>query len=128
MGLKNKIGIVAICIIGSVFIISCQLDPWVMGKKDTDIVTITKTTKRLGANADKPLMRAQVGAVKMSHKVHVEQGLQCIQCHHKKGNDSREKKCAVCHYGDNGYEVMHGLCVDCHISKNKGPQKCKQCH
>lgn len=122
----------ALLIAGTVIVslmISCSYDPWTAGKSQTDVVTITKTTKRLGANTNKPVLRSQVGSVKMSHKTHSEKvGRQCVDCHHKKGNDSREKRCAVCHFGDNGYEIMHGLCVDCHVGRNKGPVKCKECH
>lgn len=110
-------------------LISCSFDPWNAGKSQTDVVLITKITKRLDANMNKPPLRSQVGSVKMSHKTHQEEaGLSCVDCHHKKGNDSREKRCAACHYGDNGYETMHGLCVDCHIGRKKGPVKCKECH
>lgn len=107
-------------------IVSCKLDPWTGGDSPTDIVTITKTTRSF--KADDPHYKSQVGAVKISHKTHQEKGLKCENCHHKNNNPDREKKCAVCHRGDNGYETLHGLCVDCHIEHKEGPQKCKECH
>jgi hypothetical protein len=110
--------------------LACDSDPWVTrgNPKDTDEVVITKVTA-YGKQADgvSPY-KGQVGAVTMSHKVHEKQGLACIDCHHKKGNDDRIKQCAKCHNGQAGYETMHGLCVDCHIKEKKGPQKCMECH
>lgn len=109
---------------------ACDSDPWITkgNVKDTDEVVITKVTA-FGTQKDgvSPY-KGQVGAVTMSHKKHEDQGLTCFDCHHKKGNDSREKSCAKCHTGQKGYDTMHGLCVDCHIAKNKGPQKCMECH
>jgi hypothetical protein len=126
--LKKILPIAVVVIIG-IIIASCKLDPWTSGDSPTDIVTITKTTRTYdkGKAAGKEYT-SQVGAVKMSHKAHEEKGVACEKCHHKKGNPDREKKCAKCHTGDNGYETMHGLCVDCHIEKKEGPQKCKECH
>ncbi|MCP4133447.1 MAG: cytochrome c3 family protein [bacterium] len=121
---------------------SCDIDPWTREERalttkkatgevqfvqNTDKVIITKTT-RFGKNKDGQPYKGQVGAVTMSHKTHEEMGMKCVDCHHKVGNDAREKKCAACHNGDNGYEVMHGLCLDCHIAKKDGPQKCMGCH
>jgi formate-dependent nitrite reductase cytochrome c552 subunit len=106
----------------------CDIDPWVLGDSATDNVTITKIT-RYGTAADgiTPL-KAKVGPVVMSHQTHEREGLACVDCHHKDKNPEREKACARCHIGDNGFEAMHGLCLDCHIGKNRGPQKCMQCH
>ncbi|MBN2161230.1 MAG: cytochrome c3 family protein [Spirochaetes bacterium] len=73
-------------------------------------------------------MKSRVGVVRFSHKTHEEEGMKCVECHHKNANPERIKKCAVCHTGANGYETMHGLCVDCHIEKKEGPQKCYECH
>jgi hypothetical protein len=110
--------------------LACDSDPWIQrgNPVDTDEVVITKVTA-YGTQADgvSPF-KGQVGAVTMPHKVHAEQGMECIDCHHKKGNDARIKQCAKCHTGQAGYETMHGLCVDCHIAKKKGPQKCMECH
>lgn len=109
---------------------ACDSDPWISrgNPVDTDEVVITKVTA-FGTQADgvSPY-KGQVGAVTMSHKVHEEQGMECFDCHHKNDNDARIKKCGKCHTGEKGYETMHGLCVDCHISENKGPQKCMECH
>lgn len=113
-----------------VFVFSaCGGDPWTQrgNPVDTDEVTITKVTA-FGTQKDGTPYKGQVGAVVMSHKVHEEAGLSCEDCHHKKGNDARVKHCAKCHNGEAGYKTMHGLCVDCHIAKGKGPQKCMGCH
>jgi hypothetical protein len=131
--LKKIFPIAAAIIIGGT-IASCKLDPWITEEKPTNIVTITKTAKLIDKEkSEDKAYKSHVGAVKISHKVHEEQGLKCIDCHHKNingknANPAREKKCAVCHYGENGYETLHGLCVDCHIKKKAGPQKCKECH
>lgn len=111
-------------------IASCKLDPWTSGDSPTDVVTITKITSTPGKKglAGEAVYKGSVGAVKMSHKAHMDEGMQCADCHHKEGNPDREKKCAKCHSGDNGYNTMHGLCVDCHIAKKEGPQQCKECH
>lgn len=109
---------------------ACNSDPWTSGGNavNTDEVVITKVTA-FGHQLDgvSPY-KGQVGAVTMSHKVHEEQGITCFDCHHKKGNDARIKQCAKCHNGRAGYDTMHDLCVDCHIAKKKGPQKCMECH
>ncbi len=128
MGFKKILPIAVAIIIGGA-IASCKLDPWSTGEMPTDVVTITKTTRAFGpVKPGETVYRSKVGAVRMSHKVHEEKGLKCEQCHHKKNNPEREKKCAVCHKGENGYNPLHGLCVDCHIARKEGPVKCKQCH
>ncbi len=109
-------------------VIGCNKDPWALGNGITDKVTITKITE-FGKAADNITpMKGNVGAVVMSHRTHEQQGLDCFACHHKHDNPEREKVCAKCHIGDNGYETMHGLCLDCHIAKKDGPQKCMECH
>ena len=119
-----------LCFLFSIIFFACEIDPWIQGSNrvDTDNVVITKITA-YGKQADgvSPY-KGNVGAVIMSHSVHEQHGVTCFDCHHKNGNDDRIKKCAQCHYGDEGFNKMHGLCVDCHISKNKGPQKCMECH
>ena len=125
----NKILPFAAAVIIGFCIASCEPDPWQSGDSPTDVVSITKITRNL--NAQKPedsLYKSQVGTVRMSHKAHQDKGLKCVDCHHVKNNPEREKTCAKCHQGDNGYETMHGLCVDCHIARREGPQKCKECH
>ena len=109
---------------------ACNIDPSITGNKviNTDQVTITKTTKYGKAKDGVSPLKSKLGAVIMSHTTHKKQGIRCVTCHHKDFNDDRIKKCAVCHTGDDGYKTMHGLCVDCHIAKKNGPQKCKQCH
>jgi len=120
---------VLLCII-AVVMSACDSDPWITrgNPVDTDEVVITKVTAYgLQEDGVSPY-KSQVGAVMMSHKVHEDQGMACVDCHHKIGNDDRSKKCAECHKGQAGYETMHGLCVDCHIGKRKGPEKCMECH
>jgi formate-dependent nitrite reductase cytochrome c552 subunit len=126
--LKRILPIVVALAIGGM-IASCKLDPWETDVFPTDVVTITKTTKIFDTQKQTAqVYKSQVGSVKFSHKVHEKQGLKCIDCHHKQGNPEREKACAKCHNGDNGYKTMHGLCINCHIERKSGPQKCKQCH
>ena len=121
-----------VCFLFSIIFFACELDPWTTGgnRIDTDKVVITKITA-YGKQADgiSPY-KGNVGAVTMSHSVHENHGVQCFDCHHKHDNDARIKSCASeeCHTGDKGYNALHGKCVDCHISVNKGPQKCKECH
>lgn len=106
-------------------VVSCKNDPHAIGESSTDKVTITKVTK-FGKNKKGEPLKGTLGAVVFSHKTHED--MKCIDCHHKFLNPEREKKCAVCHKGDDGYETMHGLCLDCHIKKKDGPQKCTECH
>ena len=96
------------------------------GSKAPKLVEIAKVTKA----GDTPL----VDIVVFPHDVHASQDIQCIQCHHKNGNDEREKKCATegCHLNTNDYSegmyVMHQACLDCHLSLKKGPSQCAKCH
>jgi hypothetical protein len=125
----NKILPLSLIVVIGGMIASCKLDPWTSGDAPTDVVTITKTTRALETGKKgEATYQSQVGAVRMSHKAHMEKGMKCVDCHHKKGNPDREKKCAVCHTGFKGYNTMHGLCVDCHIEHKEGPQMCKECH
>ncbi len=118
----------ACALIAATIATACSLDPWTTGKEYPDIVTITKIT-RFGKSADgSSPMRSRLGAVIFSHKTHEDMGLACVTCHHKTANPDRIKQCAACHTGDNGYDTMHGLCVDCHIEKQEGPQRCFECH
>lgn len=118
-----------VSIIIIMLIVSCKYDPWQSGDSPTDVVSITKITRNFDtAKPEEILYKSQVGTVRMSHKAHQDKGMTCVDCHHLKNNPEREKKCAACHQGDNGYETLHGLCVDCHIASNEGPQKCKECH
>lgn len=110
--------------------VSCEPDPWITrgNPVDTDQVVISKV-KKYGVQKDGvSRYRSRVGSVTMSHKTHEDIGLVCIDCHHKENNDERIKTCAKCHYGGDGYDKLHGKCVGCHMSVNKGPQKCMQCH
>jgi hypothetical protein len=112
----------------AVALFACNKDPWILGDAPTDKVTITKVTEFGKAQDGVTPLKGNVGAVKMSHKTHEEQGLKCVDCHHKANNPERTKQCARCHIGEKGYQTMHGLCLDCHIAKNDGPQKCMECH
>ncbi len=111
--------------------VSCETDSWKsrINMKDTDHVVVTKVTS-YGKQKDSDLQyKGQVGAVVFPHDFHEKEvGLSCENCHHKNANDERIKQCAVCHNGFEGYDTMHGLCVDCHISRDEGPQECMQCH
>lgn len=130
MNLLKLFPLVIVCLFSVIFALSCDTDPWKHGGNpiDTDNVLIHKITKKGTQKDGLSSYKGQVGAVKMSHSVHEKAGMKCIDCHHIKNNDARVKECAQCHYGDKGYDVMHGLCVDCHIAKKKGPQKCMECH
>ncbi|MBN1495701.1 MAG: cytochrome c3 family protein [Spirochaetes bacterium] len=125
---NNFFSAAAIAIFIAIIATACSLDPWVAGKEYPDVVAITKTT-RFGkvSNGISP-MKSAAGVVHFSHKTHEGLGIQCIECHHKKDNPERIKQCATCHIGDNGYNTMHGLCLDCHIAKKDGPQNCQGCH
>lgn len=121
---------VLICLL-SLAALSCESDSWKsrVDMKDTDKVTVTKVTAYGNSEGNDSLYKGQVGAVVFPHEFHEKTvGLNCEYCHHKKGNDERIKQCAKCHNGYAGYDTMHGQCVDCHISKNKGPQECAGCH
>jgi len=114
----------------TVVLMACESDPWIHkgNSSDTDLVVISKVTAYGTQKDGISGFKGQVGAVTMSHKVHEDLGMQCFDCHHKENNDDRIKQCAKCHYGKAGYDTMHGLCVDCHIEKDKGPQQCMGCH
>ncbi len=128
MELKKILPFVVAIIIGGA-IASCNINPWSFEEEPTDVVTITKTTRIFNRQKQgATVYKSQMGAVRMSHKVHEEQGIQCVVCHHKHDNPERIKVCAKCHYGENGYKTMHELCIDCHIVRKEGPQKCKECH
>jgi len=123
-----------LCLLFSVIFFACDMDPWLQGgnRVDTDKVVITKITAFNSEDGlkqkDGPQYKGNVGAVTMSHSVHEQHGVKCADCHHKNDNPERIKQCAKCHYGEKGFNTMHGLCVDCHISVRKGPQKCMECH
>ncbi len=130
----NRTRVIAVTVFGCIIlfgIMSCNVDPWTTGGNvvDTDMVTITKTT-RFGTGPDGGFLRSNVGGVKMSHSKHQDAGMECIDCHHKAGNPERIKRCANkgCHTGEDGYETMHGFCLGCHIKEGNGIEKCKQCH
>ncbi len=129
MGVKRFLPLILLFGILAATIFSCQRDPWTYTDSPTDVVSITKTT-RFAKSEDGSPMKSNVGAVKMSHKTHGKEGLQCVQCHHREGNDERIKTCAAegCHVGGKGYGDLHNLCLGCHIEKKEGPQKCKNCH
>jgi hypothetical protein len=92
------------------FLVSC-------GSDTQKTVAITKTTES-----------PQVGVVNFPHEAHGKAGVKCVECHHKVNNAERDKVCANCHFGEEGINTMHKLCVDCHISAKKGPRQCDGCH
>jgi len=118
-----------LCLLSLVFA-ACESDPWSHrgNPGDTDKVVISKVTAYGTQEDGLSNYKGQVGAVTMSHKVHEDNGIQCFDCHHQENNDDRIKQCAKCHNGEDGYDTMHGLCVDCHIGMGKGPQECMECH
>ncbi len=71
------------------------------------------------------------------HAPHLEQGLECTQCHHTA--DQGKYKCGDCHgkaaQGDAPKikDAMHkkgvGKCYDCHLKKGSvAKKKCGDCH
>jgi len=72
----------------------------------------------------------------------IENNNDCSLCHHVYDQKKRElvyvkgqeTSCRYCHMpkaGDNVLsmrQVSHQSCVSCHLEKNKGPQKCADCH
>ena len=81
------------------------------------------------------------GPVTLSHKLHIDKGIACTECHHtwKKEETPAPKKCAVCHKADDTGETglkhaYHTKCQGCHKDlakqgKEAGPTtKCVGCH
>ena len=85
------------------------------------------------------------GPVEFPHKKHfVENGLDCVTCHHVYENGKnvwkqgdKVKGCGECHpYDKNDGKkikmkmgtVFHNLCRKCHQQGKKGPTKCDGCH
>lgn len=79
--------------------------------------------------------------VTLSHKLHVDKGVACTECHHtwKKAESKTPQKCAECHKADDKGEkglkrAYHKNCMDCHKALKKagkptGPTtKCSGCH
>jgi hypothetical protein len=79
--------------------------------------------------------------VVLSHKLHVDKGVACTECHHtwKKEEMDTPQKCAECHKADDKgptglKNAYHKNCLDCHKalkkeSKPTGPTvKCTECH
>ena len=125
MSTKNIYCLVLICFLATL-ISSCKgSGDWA---KEIDQVSIEKTTRYAKEKDGVTPLKSQAGAVTISHKKHDMEGIQCVKCHHKSSNPEREKECAKCHKGNEGYTTMHKLCLNCHIEKGKGPQDCKNCH
>lgn len=125
MGTKKIFSVIIFCFVVLIAYSSCGRSEWA---EKIDMTSITKTTKYAMEKDGVTPLKSQVGTVKMSHKAHDEAGIDCVVCHHKEFNDDREKECAKCHTGNDGYTTMHNLCLNCHIEKKKGPQDCKNCH
>jgi hypothetical protein len=79
--------------------------------------------------------------VTLSHKLHIDKGVGCTDCHHtwKKEERKTPQKCAECHKADDTGEkglkrAYHQNCMDCHkelknAGKPTGPTtKCSGCH
>ncbi|MCP4131686.1 MAG: hypothetical protein GY754_11970 [bacterium] len=97
----------------------------------TDIVVLTKgNTYITSEDLQQGIKKAtgSVAPVRMSHRLHKKAGLKCINCHHRKNNPSRVKKCVYCHKGLAGAEHLHSFCIDCHKKEQKGPEQCMACH
>ena len=105
------LSVIAVCT--AFFLFSCGSEP------QKTVVEMRKTIEE-----------AQAGVVVFPHEVHDKAGVKCVDCHHKKYNDERNKTCASaeCHTGEAGLTTMHKLCVDCHLSVRKGPRQCDGCH
>jgi hypothetical protein len=71
---------------------------------------------------------ASTGPVLFKHRVHEDNDVKCVVCHHKNSNDSREKKCSKCHFDKKGINTIHQICISCHRAKNTGPLTCAACH
>lgn len=99
------------------------------GTISTNVVKITKADNYLtkgDINRGEKKTGNKMAVVKMSHDKHKD--IKCITCHHKEGNDDRIKKCALCHKGNSGMEIMHELCIECHKEMKEGPIGCDDCH
>ncbi len=110
---------------------ACSKGTTEVNPSPTDVVTITDINKFItDADLKAGIKRTNnyVSSVKMSHIAHEKAGVQCVTCHHKKGNDDRIKQCAYCHKGVKADDTMHGLCINCHVEKKKGPTQCQECH
>jgi hypothetical protein len=81
------------------------------------------------------------GPVTLSHKLHIDKGVACTECHHtwKKEEMPAPQKCAECHKADDKgptglKNAYHKNCQDCHKELKKegkptGPTvKCSDCH
>jgi hypothetical protein len=79
--------------------------------------------------------------VALSHKLHVDKGVACTECHHtwKKEERATPQKCAECHKADDKgptglKNAYHKNCQGCHKDLKKqgkptGPtMKCTECH
>ena len=79
--------------------------------------------------------------VTLSHKLHIDKGIACTECHHtwKKEERDTPQKCAECHkadvVGEKGLKwAFHTKCQTCHKDLKKqgkpaGPTvKCTECH
>jgi hypothetical protein len=110
---------------------SCSEGTTSINQSPTDSAKIKKVNQFITESDIKGGVRKTnnfMPTVSMSHKMHEEHGITCFTCHHKKGNDAREKRCAVCHKGKKGEDTMHNVCMNCHLAVKKGPIMCQDCH
>lgn len=82
--------------------------------------------------------------VDFPHKAHVDNGLDCMTCHHKATDKNAITGCSVegCHTNTDKkakkdpkgfYAAFHAKkseasCLGCHKKLKKGPKGCKDCH
>jgi hypothetical protein len=131
--IKQNLIVLIIITIGfcSVFYFRCSSTSADTNSISTDVVTVTDINKFVtDADIKSGTKKTDnsLSPVRMSHKEHEKAGVQCITCHHKSGNDERIKQCAMCHKGAGSEELMHSLCIKCHVDKKKGPATCEGCH
>ena len=122
--------VLAIIFLPLIFL-SCNEGTVSINPSPTDVVTVTDINKFITRDDElKGIKKTNglIAPVRISHKIHEDEGVQCVTCHHKKGNDDRIKQCAYCHKGVRGDETIHNLCINCHLSKKKGPAMCQECH
>jgi Zn finger protein HypA/HybF involved in hydrogenase expression len=118
-----------------VFLISAfliiQFTSCINEKKEPDLIYISKSNVFVTLDDVKDGIRKTQNSmppVFFSHNEHEKKNILCIECHHKKNNDSRLKKCASCHKGIQGTEALHGFCILCHEKREDGPKTCQGCH
>lgn len=114
----------------SAFIIS-QFTSCIDEKKELDLVYVSKANVFITKDDVKEGIRKTLNTMPLvifSHDKHEKKDMLCVDCHHKKNNDSRLKKCSSCHKGIQGTQSIHGFCITCHEKRKDGPKTCEDCH